>query len=229
MIKKDIQWYLENSEKNLDGCMLFPKNSGRSIKINGKLVSVSKLIYEKYVTKIPLFPHSPIKRICKNGNCINPNHMLPSGGANRFFEKVNFENENGCWEWIGAKDGGGYGMGVTDGKKYKAHRYSWEYYYGEIPNGMWVLHKCDNPSCVRPSHLFLGTNQDNMNDKTKKERQSRLFGDRNGRSIMTKEKVIEMRTMYSSGKYSYRKLSTIFGISMTQTGRILKRESWSWV
>lgn len=86
---------------------------------------------------------------------------------------------NGCWEWQGAKKGEGlkaYGsLGVgsrADGTRrtVSAHRYSYEVFIGEIPNGLFICHKCDNPSCVNPEHLFAGTRQDNVDDRERKGR-----------------------------------------------------------
>jgi len=93
----------------------------------------------------------------------------------RFWEKVNKETANGCWEWSSAVRGNGYGAFFThllnEGRKcHGAHRYSWMMVNGPIPEGLWVLHKCDNRICVNPDHLFLGDRTDNMRDCAKKKR-----------------------------------------------------------
>ena len=86
----------------------------------------------------------------------------------RFWDKVK-KVENGCWEWQNEKVGG-YGRIRIDGVKQLAHRVSWIMHFGGIPKNMHVLHTCDNPSCVNPEHLFIGTHQDNMKDRDKKGR-----------------------------------------------------------
>lgn len=81
-------------------------------------------------------------------------------------------DDNGCWNWQRQKEKGGYGKFRTafNSKWYKAHREAYRHFYGSIPSGLHVLHKCDNPSCVNPSHLFLGTHLDNILDRVRKGR-----------------------------------------------------------
>ena len=86
----------------------------------------------------------------------------------RFFEKV--EITNSCWIWIAGKNLDGYGRMRINNKKYSAHRVSYTLHKGEIPNGLYICHTCDNPSCVNPEHLWAGTAQDNCLDKAKKKR-----------------------------------------------------------
>jgi hypothetical protein len=79
-------------------------------------------------------------------------------------------DDRGCWEWLGARSGFGYGKSGYEGKFLAAHRVSWEIHFGLIPEGMLVCHRCDNPSCCNPSHLFLGTAADNTRDMWNKGR-----------------------------------------------------------
>lgn len=101
----------------------------------------------------------------------------------RFWAKVNKQGpihpvlKSRCWLWTATKFSSGYGV-FSFGAGQRANRYSWILHYGDIPEELFVLHKCDNPACVNPKHLFLGTHQDNMDDMTQKKRQA--VGDRNG-------------------------------------------------
>ena len=88
--------------------------------------------------------------------------------AERFFGKVH--KTDGCWLWIARCDKAGYGRFTMNGREESAHRSVWKLKHGDIPEGTCVLHRCDNPPCVRPDHLFLGTQKDNMEDCSNKNR-----------------------------------------------------------
>lgn len=91
-----------------------------------------------------------------------------------------FYNGSRCWEWTASCSPDGYGQVRISGKTELTHRVAWTIANGSIPDNFQVLHHCDNPPCVNPSHLFLGTNQDNVDDKMEKGREGRAMGDRNG-------------------------------------------------
>ena len=90
--------------------------------------------------------------------------------ASRFWEWVRITDPEGCWEWVGAKSYNGYGRFSIGGRYYGTHRVAYELFGGSIPTGMCILHSCDNPPCVNPAHLRLGTQLDNMRDMHAKGR-----------------------------------------------------------
>ena len=100
-----------------------------------------------------------------------------------------FNKTNGCWEWLGAKNWHGYGIF----QRKRAHRLSYEKYINNIPKGLYVCHKCDNPSCVNPDHLFLGTQKDNMADCARKNRTNNPQGTSHVFSKITEEDVKNIR------------------------------------
>lgn len=103
--------------------------------------------------------------------------QMPSKVLKRFWRKVN--KQESCWLWTGTSLSKGYGLVRNEcGKNQGSHRFSWRIHFGEIPDGLSVLHKCDNPLCVNPDHLFLGTQQENLRDMVNKNRQA--SGDDNG-------------------------------------------------
>jgi hypothetical protein len=152
----------------------------------------------------------------------------------RFWEKVDknksdtFYEGTRCWEWIAAKDQKGYGfIGIGTGVATRAHRMSWVLAHGEFPKELCVLHKCDNPSCVNPDHLFLGTNQDNIDDRERKGRNIVYRGEDHGNAKLTDEDVLEIRRKYATGEANIPKLSNEYHVSISSIGRIILRNSWT--
>lgn len=141
----------------------------------------------------------------------------------RFWDKVAFGMD--CWGWFGAVDKNGYGQTYAHGKQLKAHRVSYEMHYGKIPDGLMVLHKCDNPGCTRPCHLFVGSNSDNMKDMASKGRGGKSRGESHGMSKLTPSNVGDIRSMVASG-ISQREASRRFGVSYQNVWRIVHSETW---
>lgn len=95
---------------------------------------------------------------------------LTKKDTGRFLEKFDIGKENDCWEWKASKNKDGYGKFWAKGKHLLSHRVSYAYFIENIPNGLFVLHSCDNPSCVNPKHLRVGTHSDNMKDRHDRSR-----------------------------------------------------------
>lgn len=131
-----------------------------------------------------------------------------------------------CWRWIAGDDGcDGYGKFKFEGKKWRAHRMSWLLYNGDIPGCLCVLHKCDNPSCVNPRHLFLGTKLENAEDRDKKTRRTPAKGEGNGRSKLREDDICKIRIMRTWG-FTYKDLGVAFGVEDSTIYCIIKGTTW---
>lgn len=145
----------------------------------------------------------------------------------RFWGRVEKEGHpKECWEWKGATTKG-HGTIRISRKQYYTHRLSWEIHYGS-PGTLDVLHQCDNGRCVNPEHLFLGTQQDNMQDMNKKGRRRTrpLRGEENSQSKLTWDEVREIRIRYSNGGVTIRQLSQDYGVSPGTIGFIIDNKTW---
>ncbi len=112
----------------------------------------------------------------------------------RFLTKFK-KNNNGCWEWSDSLTDRGYGQFGAKGTTIRAHRFSYENYIGLIPNGMIICHKCDNPPCVNPDHLFLGTHKINSVDRENKGRRKISFGEESTNSKLNNNTVTEIKNL----------------------------------
>lgn len=133
----------------------------------------------------------------------------------------------GCWLWLRGKRNG-YGQFDLKGKTVSAHRASYEFYVGKIPDGLRVLHKCDNPPCINPDHLFLGTDRDNVADCVKKGRSNRsrfvggAVGGANGRAKLTQESVLKIR----ADKRKLIEIAADYGVTSTTVCDIKAGRRW---
>jgi hypothetical protein len=145
----------------------------------------------------------------------------------RFERYVELDFGNNCWLWLGTSRAyNGYGQTTWKNKCYRVHKLSYTIFKGPVPEGIDVLHRCDNPPCVRPSHLFLGTHLDNMKDCVKKDRHR--YGEAHGNSKLTEEQVRRIRSLSSEGM-SQRAISRMMHFSRRQIGLIIKRLAWKHV
>ena len=147
----------------------------------------------------------------------------------RFWEKVDKKGADKCWEWMGTKSLRGYGSIKINGKGVRAHRFSWEIHNGPIPEGMFVLHHCDNPSCVNPAHLFLGTHADNMKDMVAKGRQARERGEANRMAKLTEQDVRKIRALIKENILAELEISEKFNVAPTTIRDIKHGQNWGWL
>jgi len=132
-----------------------------------------------------------------------------------------------CWIWTGCKNNKGYGQFSISSGRIGAHRFSWKIHNTLSYDGLFVCHKCDNPSCVNPDHLFLGTALDNNRDRIIKGRSKPARGEAHGSAKLTERSVREIRLKYAEGRASYRALKNEYGVSIPVICYIIKRKIWS--
>lgn len=149
--------------------------------------------------------------------------------ADKFWPRV--RKTDGCWLWAGARIAKGYGTFGHHNRTLYAHRVSWEVHHGPIPAGLWVLHHCDTPACVRPDHLFLGTAQDNSDDMKAKRRHHGpgIRGEAHYRAKLTAADVRAIRARYVAGGVSHLALAEQYGVAEPTIFRIVHRRSWTHV
>jgi len=156
----------------------------------------------------------------------------------RFWESVN--KTDGCWFWTRSVMHGGYGsFKVRSKTNIRAHRFSWELVNGPVADGLWVLHKCDTPRCVRPDHLFLGTPKDNIADAVRKGRMASVRngrhnsivrpdciqrGQKNAAARLTDKNVLEIRQLVIT--VPSRTLARRFGVTQSMIRQIARRDAW---
>lgn len=150
---------------------------------------------------------------------------MPAKIANpekHFWSRVDTSGE--CWPWTGAISDTGYGLYQVRRKKISAHRYAFQLTFGQPLPGFYVCHTCDNRKCVRPSHLFIGTPSDNIQDALNKQRIP--TGERCSWTKLRDDQVLTIRADYEGGDCSLATLGKRYGVSFTTIQAIIKRRSW---
>ena len=139
------------------------------------------------------------------------NGSRKSDDISRFLSHVGKGNSDECWEWTAGRNALGYGNCWFHGRHQMAHRVAWIVANGDIPDGLLSLHKCDNPPCCNPAHLFSGSQADNISDMVNKDRIPR--GEQRTEAILTGHEVTEIRQKYVPRVYTVRRLAQEYGVS----------------
>jgi hypothetical protein len=230
---KDVErfWGKVKRTDNPDDCWIwqagFDKDGYGRLYWEGRTNRSNRILWTITFGEIP--SGLGVRHKCGVHSCCNPSHLFlgvrERNDLDIFWSHVEkSENPSGCWLWTGHTDDWGYGNKWWSGRTQKAHRVMYEITFGEIPDGLLVLHSCDNPPCVNPSHLSLGTNRDNTDDKIRKGRQSHAGapkGDDNIYCKITEAQVLEIRNTYKTGKCSQLELAKRYGISQCHVSDII--------
>jgi hypothetical protein len=178
--------------------------------------------------------------------------------VDRFKAKYALNRQTGCWDWTASTAGKGYGQIKLPGTRRQiyAHHLSWQIHHGKIPTGKYILHRCDNPRCVNPDHLFVGSAKVNAEDMKAKDRHLRgelnteailteadirairmlwkakdrhLRGELNTEAILTEADIRAIRMLCAAGDLPQRRIAQLFGIQQMEVSRIHRRERWAHV
>lgn len=221
--------FIKHTEHQHNDCLLWKGLKGKT---GQPIIVHNSKEYSVRIYSLLLFghdaSHTKPKPMCGNKLCVNPGHLL-FGEVARFWSKVR-KIDGSCWEWIGGKNDEGYGKFTLDqnGGTIPAHRYSYKLNVGSLPNDMLVCHHCDNPSCVNPTHLFLGTAEDNAIDKETKNRGNHPVGSECHLSKLTEKDVITIRGTIPMEEIiiKAKDLAKTYNVAVSTIYDILFRKTW---
>lgn len=206
---------------------------GRGVSLSGD-AEMPYLVCEECHTRFRAFPCRSGARFCGRA-CYykDRRRMADRGLRDRFWSKVKTGGPDECWPWLAGKLGRGYGcFYMRPGWRPAASRACWIIEKGDIPDGYHVCHTCDNPVCVNPSHLFLGTPTDNMQDCIRKGRfkasgSPQLKGIDHPRAIFNADQIREIRRRYAEGGISQQSLADEYGTDQCKISKVVRRFAYA--
>ena len=163
-----------------------------------------------------------VERVCCSHSCAIK-FRPKKDPREKFYDLISPEPNSGCWLWLGTTTYQGYGQLRIRGASVRAHRFAFELYHGSIPDGLFVLHKCDVPCCVNPDHLYLGTPADNARDAVKRNRTRRGILARSAR--LTEAEVREIRKIVVPVKI----IAAKYDVTENTIRAIKTRQTWGWL
>lgn len=212
---------------------VMPSGYGQTT-VDGRNVYAHRHAWELAAGRTILDGHF-VAHLCSNRACARPEHLeeRPDKACRvkhapvekRFWSKV--EKTDGCWLWKASYGTHGYGQFRWRGRMQPASRVAWEMANGPVPGRLYVCHHCDNRSCVRLEHLFLGTATENMQDASRKGRTTR--GELDAMAKLTEVQVREIRELYAAGGVTQRQLAGRFGVRQMCISRVISRKRWAHV
>lgn len=146
--------------------------------------------------------------------------------AKSFWELVQESSSDACWEWAGPRDAHGYGRHAMRSTRFRAHRVAYALTNG-CPDGFYVLHRCDNPPCCNPAHLFLGSFQDNMDDRTNKQRAAK--GEEHGCDRLPERRTLEIIAAHYEMGLRVCDVAALFGERRQLISRIVRGDRWAYL
>jgi hypothetical protein len=153
-------------------------------------------------------------------------HPAEAASKESFWDKVNLLGD--CWEWQGARTKFGHGKVRYGGNYFGAHVCAYEFSHGRLTKGLWVLHRCDNPPCVNPSHLYAGTPKNNTADMFRRGRAARdgALGSANPHSVLTETQVLQIRESFAAGRRTPKELAEDWQVTPGAINDLLRGKTW---
>jgi hypothetical protein len=228
---KNKKNFWDNINKNNDECWEWQGRTdidGYGIfTLNKKTAMASRISY--ILTYGEITQNARVKHFCNNKLCCNPNHLYSFNNYDdiaikRFWNNVDRKEENICWNWLGSKDDKGYGIFYYKNKNIRASRFSYLITVKNIKDKYFILHSCDNTSCVNPNHLRQGTHIENMADK---KIRGDYKGEKIGTSKLKNDQILEIRKLYQDKEYTLRQLGIIYNVDKGTIGDIISRKTWN--
>src|SRR4030043_1563744 len=215
--------FLERLVISDNGCWIAPIETVM-VWYKDKSAYVILAIFDRYNKKY----NGKIYRTCKNKMCFNPNHLISLTAEEKFWSNINIKSDEKCWEWKTYAGTNERPNTHFNGKNQSVSRLAYKLIYGDFDDSLYVCHHCDNPPCCNPNHLFLGTRQDNVDDREAKGRNKmpHSIGEDHGGAKLTKEQILEIRNKYIPREYSYYKLAREYGVTFGHIRNIIQRKVW---
>lgn len=185
-------------------------------------MSIQHLVLEKYTGRKVETRY--VDTVCGNPICCNPVHLQERDFDVRFWNNIVEDGE--CWIWQGTVSSNEYGVITLDGVNRPTHVLSYELSNGEIPEGLFVLHKCNRKLCINPDHLYIGTHNDNMRDMADSDVNK---GEGNGNSILTEKDVREIKKLIASRMITYNNIAQNYGVKRQTIKDIALGRTWAWL
>jgi hypothetical protein len=226
--------------RGVPGCLLWPRGRGANgygvVSVRRRPTVAHRVVCELAHGDPPSLAHRWVLHTCTSQICVNPDHLYWSDSPNDNLHRDTSEalcrviaiaDERGCIEWPRGRNRAGYGIAHFAGQRVPAHRVVCILAHGQPPSARpFVLHSCDNPSCVNPHHLRWGDAKENSNDMVIRGRRPRIEGSKHGRSKLTESDILDIRNLHAMWRPPHQAIADAWGVHRVLISCILLRKIW---